>query len=409
MKFYKSVIILVIVIAQVTIIQCEKSETIDYSSKIKNRNYPSIFQAWYPIDMKEYPMSTKQQLLEATAKHDLIWEEPLSQLGEGQELALGPIWNNKHNGLATNFTKASLNIALENKKVLQKLNPSILAFMEVRWRDAPASFLPSNSNMWMRDSLGNLMVGWKGGSEPFYMLNYKNEAFQNNVARQAKTATESGVYDGIILDWGGQLEIVKKVREAIGPNKLIIVNIHDDIEIGKKYKDYINGAFMELNPIDYSPNKFNNQRDWDRVRESLIWFENNLQQPRINCLEVWGERNDLARMRAVTTLGMIYSDGYQLFSDYNQLKTPDHLHNWYSFWDVNLGLPLGKYEERNDGAAIRNFKNGIVVYNHYEHNPIILEFDKPMLRVSTNEVDTKFSMKDRDGDIFLYTNENFFD
>lgn len=46
---------------------------------------------------------------------------------------------------------------------------------------------------------------------------------------------ESGVYDGVMLDWSGYLFIVKKVCEVIGDEGLIIVNIYDDIEDGKKY------------------------------------------------------------------------------------------------------------------------------------------------------------------------------
>ena len=52
---------------------------------------------------------------------------------------------------------------------------------------------------------------------------------------------ECGVYDGIMLDWSGNLEVIKRIRKAIGKDKLIIVNIHDDIEDGMRYKDYITG------------------------------------------------------------------------------------------------------------------------------------------------------------------------
>ena len=45
-------------------------------------------------------------------------------------------------------------------------------------------------------------------------------------------------------------------------------------------------------------------------------------------------------MRATTTLALTHGDGYCLFSDPNPLPTPDHMHNWYPFWNKSLGRPL---------------------------------------------------------------------
>ena len=46
-------------------------------------------------------------------------------------------------------------------------------------------------------------------------------------------------------------------------------------------------------------------------------------------------------LRATTTLSLVRSDGYALFSDPNPLPTPDHLHDWYPFWDKSLGKTAG--------------------------------------------------------------------
>lgn len=370
-------------------------------TRIESRDFPSIFQAWYPVELNNSSSGKNLSHLEAVAKHDLVWEEPISQSLENYELPIGVEWDHQYPGLANGFTKKSIIKARSNHKLLKKLNPNLISLIEIRWRDAPQCFLPNDNEMWLRDSLGQKQLGWKGSKIPYYLLDYKSEAVQNNIAKQAKLATELDLYDGIILDWSGNLEIIKKVRNAIGPDKLIIVNIHDDIEYGQLYKDYINGSFMELNPIDYGPLKYNNHRDWDRIREALIWYEKNLRKPVINCLEVNGERDDLSRMRAATTLGLVYSNGYQLFGDYNPLPSPDHLHNWYPFWDVQLGKPLGNFVEKDDGSALREFNYGTVVYNHYKNNPIIIEFKEPKKRASTNEIGKIFSMKDRDGDIFM--------
>ena len=39
-------------------------------------------------------------------------------------------------------------------------------------------------------------------------------------------------------------------------------------------------------------------------------------------------------------IALTLSDGYCLFSDPNPLPTPDHLHNWYAFWERGLGRPV---------------------------------------------------------------------
>ncbi len=369
-------------------------------NKIANRDFPSAFQAWYGIDMPAYPQESLDQRLSAAAKHNLLWEEPLSQLGEGVDLVLGLVWNHQYHGLAEGFTPESLELAMDNKRKLLEMNPNMIFLFEIRWRDAPSSFLPNDSEFWKRDEQGEVVTGWLGGWVPFYLLNYDHVAFQDNVARQAKIALESGVYDGVMLDWSGHLPIVKKVREAIGDEGLIIVNIHDDIEDGKKYQTYINGSFMELNPQDASSISTSNKRTWDQAREALIWFENKLQEPRVNCLEVWGDRKDLTRMRATTTLALTHSNGYVLYGDPNPLKTPDHLHDWYDFWDVPLGKPLTDLIERGDGAYQRNFEGGIVIYNHMGNGEINIHFDQERKRSSDGRSGKDFVLADRDGHIF---------
>jgi hypothetical protein len=367
--------------------------------------------AWYNIDMPEFPLDTEEQRIKTAAMHDLMWEEPLSQLGEGVDLVLGLIWEGKHHGLSSSFEEESLTKALRNRKKLLEYNPNMITLLEVRWRDAPMSFLPEESEWWLRDDQGEIVKGWLGGWEPFYKLDYSNPDFQDNVARQSGIAVESGVYDGIMLDWSGHLEIIEKVRAAIGPDKLIIVNIHDNIEDGKKYKDLINGSFMELNPIDSHSipveelvilgREDHNKGNWDQVQEALLWFEENLLPPQVNCLEVWGNRKDLRRMRATTTLGLTHSDGYVLYADPNPLATPDHMHDWYPFWDIKLGKPLARKTVKEDGSVWREFEGGTVVYNHFLNGEVSLEFGENKKRVSTGEVANTFMLRERDGDIFI--------
>jgi hypothetical protein len=382
------------------------------TQRVQDRDFPSVFQAWYGIDMPDqYPAKTLEQRLSIAAKHDILWEEPLSQLGEKVDLVLGLVWDHENHGLASSFTKESLILAKENKRKLLEKNPNMVLLFEVRWRDAPSTFLPEDSPWWKRNDKGEIIKGWLGGWVPFYMLNYDNEEFQDNVARQAKIALESGVYDGIMLDWSGHEQITRKIRKAIGNEGLIIVNLHDDIEDGKKFKDVINGSFMELNPRDGSTNtaaggkEERNLRNWDNIREALLWFEKEFQEPRINCLEVWGDRKDLARMRATTTLGLTHSNGYVLYADPNPLPTPDHYHDWYPFWDVNLGKPKRDLKKLSNGAYQRVFDNGVVIYNHYKNGKVYLKFKNKMKSAATGKISNSFVIDDRDGDIFLHLNK----
>ena len=365
------------------------------------RDYPSVFQAWYGVDMPEVPLETEAQRLRMAARHDIIWEEPLSQLGEGVNLVLGLVWDHQHYGHADSFTVSSLERARRNRDILRQHNPHVVTLAEIRWRDAPSTFLPEDSDWWMREENGDPKIGWTGGWVPFWMLNYENPEFQDNVARQAAIAIGSGVYDGVMLDWSGHLEIIRKVRAAIGDEALIIVNIHDDIGKGKLYAPYINGSFMECNPQDATSIEKRNNTNWDSLRDAVIWFEENLRKPTINCLEVWGDRKDLSRMRATTALGLVYSNGSVLYGDPNPLKTPDHLHDWYGFWDAPLGRPVSNARERPDGAVERSFEGGLVIYNHEGNGPVTIEFTEDRTRASDMLRGSRFIISDRDGDIFL--------
>lgn len=365
------------------------------SEKVTGKDYPSVFQAWNPLDMPgEYPLDTLDQRIQAAAKHDLFWEEPVSQLSFGTQLVLGVTWNHTHTGLATGFEATSYAAALENRKKLLALNPNMVMLMEVRWRDAPGSYLPEDSPFWKRNPDGTREAGWKGGPEPYYMLNYENPDFQDRVAEMAKISVESGVFDGIMLDWSGHLDIIKKARAAMGDNGLINVNIHDYLEKGQAYKDYINGAFMECNPPKLC--------SWEGMKNALVYYEKAFQKPTINGLEVWGERGDIQKMRATTALGLTYSEGSVLYADPNPLPTPDHLHNWYDFWDISLGKPKNSVVQRADGASHREYDAGLVVYNPPKNGTVTIVFDEPRKRASNGNIGKVFKMQALDGDYFLH-------
>lgn len=135
----------------------------------------------------------------------------------------------------------------------------------------------------------------------------------------------------------------------------------------------------------------------------MAWAEANLRAPRVNCLETWyhESRNDLHLMRATTTLALTHSDGYCLFSDPNPLLTPDHLHDWYRFWDTCLGKPAGEGKRQPDGTVRREFDHGTVVYNPMGNEAVSVTFDEVRRSVATGKTARSHHLPSCDGDMFL--------
>ena len=368
----------------------------DIKRRVENKRFPAIFQAWNPLDMPEkFPVDTLEQRLQNAAKHSLLWEEPVSQISFNTPLVLGLEWDNPNAGMATQFTQATLEQGRKNRARLLELNPNMVFLMEIRWRDAPGSYFPEDSEFWLRSKDGQRVAGWKGGPEPYYMLNFKHEGFQKRVAEQSVAAVASGVYDGVMLDWSGYLPIIKQVREALGDDGLIIVNIHDEIDNGEKYKDYINGSFMECGP------EVKQLCSWEGMQKALAFFETEFLEPRINALELWGDRDNFQAMRAITTMGLTQSNAYILYADPNPLPTPDHLHDWYDFWDVDLGKPLGPGKKINNGAYERKFEKGFVIFNPPGNPAIEMQFNLPIVDAFDGHTKTHISLQEKDGGIYL--------
>lgn len=107
-------------------------------------------------------------------------------------------------------------------------------------------------------------------------------------------------------------------------------------------------------------------------------------------------------MRMITSLSLTHSDGYVLFADDNAMPTPDHLHNWYDFWDVNLGYPIGmeaKLFQETEGLFIREFELGWVVYNRSGKTQSI-NFDEELTKVGHGEAKKRHQVENLDGALF---------
>ena len=352
------------------------------TDRIAARDYPSVFQAWNQATA--FAGKTQPQM---QALHDLVFLHPTAM---GLR-AVGPC-----EGESLEFTVDSLAAGLARRRELLRLNPAIVILAEIRYRDAPAGFLPDDSPWWKRAPDRGFVMGWAEGG--YRLLDVGHAGWHEQVARRAKAVMETGCFDGIMLDWwvddADRQALVRGVRRAVGPEALILVNSNDR-EIPRTAAE-VNGLFMECY-------RSRDAGDWQRISRTLLWAERNLRTPRINCVESWHHhsRRDLSLMRAVTTLVLTHADGYCLFSDPNDLPTPDHLHDWYDFWDKGLGRPVGPGRAVEHGAWRRAFSQGEVVYNPSGGREIELRFETPHRSRATGRIGTSHVVKAWDGDIFI--------
>lgn len=349
--------------------------------RIADRTFPSVFQAWNAADNLQESRTTTE------ARHDLIFHG---------ESFFGLQWDNAHPGLATEFTATSLQAGLQRRRDLLRRNPNLILLLEIRYHDAHRSFLPDGHKWWRRDEHGNIVPGWQEGG--YLQLDISNPEYREHVARQALAAASSGVVDGIMLDWwrddADHLALIKTIRSSIGDKALILANANDVST--PQTAPFLNGYFMECY-------RSQTAEDWEKIAGTLRWAEKNLRPPRINCLETWyhQSRKDEALMRATTTLSLVASNGYCLFSDPNPLPTPDHLHDWYPFWERRLGRARSIGIARPDGALTREFDNGTVVYNPKGNPPVTIVFDKPTTSCATGQQARIHTVGPCDGDFFL--------
>ncbi|MCY3741226.1 MAG: putative glycoside hydrolase [Candidatus Poribacteria bacterium] len=423
------------------------------------RSYPSIFQAWSGIENRP---DTDE--LHRLAQHDLAFAHPYALLRVAWDISE----EQPYSGLATALSPSQLDTARQRKQQLLSLNPNLLLLVEIRCRDAryvsrqneadvenwwEVGYFPPDSPYWLKDSNGKPVVGWgedtNGNGEIdendkvlSYLIDFTNPEMQNLMVNQAVALDKSGLFDGIMLDWWNEdyatssvgvddwsatiltreaelearLVILRKTREQVDDDFLILVNAN--MRQIPKSAPYVNGIFMEC----YKPehNKGYSLDQVLQIEKTLLWAEQHLREPRINCLEGWrvvteymgdlntrvAERNSSENqqwMRMITTLSLTHSDGYVLFGDDNAIPVPDHLHNWYDFWDADLGQPLQEQAVQYrdvPGLFIREFENGWAIYNRSGSEQTVT-FDDRVVGVNGGKTQSLHKIPDFDGEIFL--------
>ena len=385
--------------------------------RIGARSFPSIVQAWDDIVGLDHLTSDQRHTL-----HDLHWS-PFFSLG-WLKTATEPTY-----GVATSLS-GDLTRAREIRQRRLDQNPNMVFLVEIRLHNhfTPEAF-PPDSDFWLRDANGQIVRN----SVNEYLINFLKPEVQDLLAKRIIAVARCGLYDGVFLDGAGanggnrfvgrqyhsatNEDITQAMRNILGTVRsqtrddfLIVVNSNDNIVEG--YPELVNGNFMETfkdHPGGYSP------RLLKRLEDVLLWSEENLREPRVNCLEAQGMSieppdgpNNLRMMRVITTLGLTHSDGYVLYTTgFRDLGPPypHHDHLWHSFWDTDLGQPVGPKAQQYqnvEGLFIREFTNGWAVYNRSgKAQTITLPASVTAVGNGDLRSATTHQLPDLDGEIYL--------
>ena len=363
--------------------------------RIKDRDYPSVFSAWYS-DVPNLPnLSDDEELV----YHDLFWGGPGFHLQ----------WHPTSKGLRL-FGR--IDDAHWKRQHLLSKNPNFIRLVSLDYIDADPSDYPEDWHHWIRDENGDRVPAYAGGST--FLIDFTHPVVQDILVQKALAVAKCGLYDGIFLgrwqedtatleddkggyyrdveaEWSARISMVRRIREAVDDDFLIVVNAGRSK--ARLSAPYVNGTFMEIIPDERDTGYTHDELR--EIESTLLWSEQNFREPQINALEGRGipiEPPDSPRnqqmMRLITTLGLTHSDGYVCYvvgvggiiheheyeispgHEIDHIKGKSHHHNhqhyWYPFWDADLGQPVGEKSQlyRNcEGVFIREFTNGWAVYN----------------------------------------------
>ena len=380
--------------------------------RIENRSFPSIFQAWDDVVGLDYLTSDQRYAL-----HDLHWS-PFFDLG-WHKTATEPTY-----GVATSLS-GDLPRAREIRQRRFDQNSNMIFLGGAANTAHPTvEWFPPDSDFWLRDANGQILKK----SDGKLLINFVKPEFQDLLAKRIIAYARCGLYDGIMLDefnhhgagFGGRhlypysdkeiiqayTNIFREVRNQVRDDFLIIINAGRSKPI--YYAEYVNGIFMETGH-DY-PYGYTHGGLYE-IENTLLWSEQNLRTPRINCLEGWGipteapdSPDNHRRMRVFTTMSLTHSDGYVVYNTGGWV--PGHF--WYPFWNANLGRPVGEKAQHYgdvDGLFIREFTNGWTVYNRSGAARTISlpAAATPVSDRASNAASQTHILPDLDGEIYLTT------
>ena len=418
----------------------------------KPSGFPRVCQTWEGIQNRP-DLSEVERL----ASHDLV----ISTLHE-LELDWERSDDQPYTGLSTTLANTWEGDAVHRKASLLQLNPNFKFLASVYYREGPYvgdetnltdlwdfGHFPPDSPFWFRDDGSEPVPAFgiddnlDGVIQPaeiqLALVDFRNPDLIELIAQKALALDQSGVVDGIFLDWWSEhsvtaasfidwstfymtldeevearLAILRRIRELVSDDFLILGNTNQ--WTAPRSSLYMNGMFMESVKADWFSGY--TVEELQIMEESLYWGSENLREPRINCLEGWrvvynyGEPDHDAQiaerdspentqwMRLITTLSLTHSDGHVVFGA-DPIEA--HEHNWYDFWDADLGQPVGPKRTTHggvDGLFIREFTNGYAVYNRSGTEREVHLPDR-YTAVSTGQVGEVHRIADMDGEILL--------
>ena len=391
--------------------------------RIENRSFPSVFQAWdgvVGLDHLTWEQRNVLHDLHFTPSFELNWDTTLAE----------PTY-----GVATkragNLERAR---EIRQLRLVQNTNMVFLRDIRIHNHFTPEAF-PPNSDFWLRDAQGQILRNV--ASE--YLINFLKPEVQELLVKRIIAVERCGLFDGIMLDGfnhngtgfvgrghfypvtdeeiiQAMLDIFRAVRSQVRDDFLILVNANRSK--ATRYAQYVNGTFMETG-TDY-PGGYT-YGGLAEIEDTLLWSEENLRAPQINCLEGWGipteppdSPNNLRFMRVFTTMSLTHSDGYVMYNTgRGAVRLPDpgdgypwepgHEHLWYPFWDADLGHPIGTKAQQYqnvEGLFIREFTNGWAVYNRSGAAQEI-SLPESAAGVSSGQTGRTHQLADLDGEIYL--------
>ena len=384
--------------------------------RIQNRSLPSTVRPWRIETVNQLHLSREDR----ESYHDIYWTG----------LPFGLRFESTPQGVQLD---GDINRAIAKREELASRNPNLLFLSEIRQRDAHlGTHYPEDWPYWLRDEEGNLIQGSR--KKPYiYLIDTTHPELQDIIVQQAIAVSKCGLYDGIMFDWWIEGAVLadfwnadppifyrtnEEEREArISILQRIRTNVPDDFLIvcnsGRRKMPhsapYINGSFMETSADD--PEKGYTRGDIIEIETNLIWLEEHLREPQINCLMGEGIPSEPPEspvnkrvMRLFTTMSLTVTDGYIHFV--NGI-VGQHVHFRYSFFDANLGQPIGPkaqpYQEDIEGLYIREFTNGWAVYNRSGKAQTItlLSSTTPVSDRGDNAASITHLVPDLDGEIYL--------
>ncbi|MYA99122.1 hypothetical protein F4X90_05490 [Candidatus Poribacteria bacterium] len=399
--------------AEEKVCEVERPSIVD---RVVNRSYPSVSATWaHEITNEPMPENVWDwsYYKEVVSRRDLFWQGSFRaqvgfqySAGDGTQLVFRSGRSDK------------IDWVMDLRKQLQDLNPNFLFLAGSHYYAAhPSDIYSEDWQYWLRDEAGN-RVPDQGWGE--MLVDYTLPGAEDHFVQMAVSVAKCGIFDGIFMDaWsedeaeipgvdsaahlyhGNRVEalvsLVKRIREAVGDDFLIIVNTRT--EKIPRSAPYVNGAFIETWDAVYPRERL------IEIENALSWHEENLRYPQINALEIeinpsepWDSPANQQLARATTTLSLTHSNGYIQIVGQNQFPY------WYPFFDAPLGRPIGEkgqLYEAIDGLFIREFTNGWAVYNRSGKAQEIALPQEVSGWSSGVESQRRHTLADLDGEIYL--------